>query len=323
MAKVDVIMPQMGESIAEGTLTKWLKSVGDAIERDDDLFEISTDKVDADIPAPTSGVLAEILVQEGETVEVNTIVARIETEAGAVAAPGSVPDAAVPEPESSVAAAVTASGPYTAAPPAGSPPAPPEAPIVRPPAEPAAAPPAASPPAEPGAGDGPATREDRLRTRSTPLVRKIAAEHEIDIAHVSGTGLGGRVTRDDILAYLERQPAAVEVGSEVPATTIVSPAATQPATTAATTAATSAAAAHIEAKVAVEIAVAKAITPAIVTPAIVTIAAVPGSPGRSSRRRNSDRCCKNNSSKIFHDKSPKILRTNVVFNDKIYNISIC
>ena len=236
MAKVDVIMPQMGESIAEGTLTKWLKSVGDAIERDDDLFEISTDKVDADIPAPTSGVLAEILVQEGETVEVNTIVGRIETEAGAVAAPGGVPDAAVPEPESSVAAAVPGSGPGTAAPPATSPPAPPEAPIVEPPAEPAAAPPAASPLAEHGAGDDPATREDRLRTRSTPLVRKIAAEHEIDIAHLSGTGLGGRVTRDDILAYLESQPAAVEVGSEVPATTILSPAATQPVTTAATTA---------------------------------------------------------------------------------------
>ena len=85
MAKVDVIMPQMGESIAEGTLTKWLKQIGESIERDEDLFEISTDKVDADIPSPTSGTLAEILVEEGATVEVNTIVARIETEAGAAA----------------------------------------------------------------------------------------------------------------------------------------------------------------------------------------------------------------------------------------------
>ena len=86
MSKVDVIMPQMGESIAEGTLTRWLKTVGAEVDRDEDLFEISTDKVDADIPSPAAGVLAEILVQEGETVEVNTIVARIETEVGAVAA---------------------------------------------------------------------------------------------------------------------------------------------------------------------------------------------------------------------------------------------
>ncbi|MCG8466980.1 MAG: hypothetical protein MJB57_02040, partial [Gemmatimonadetes bacterium] len=81
MSKVDVIMPQMGESIAEGTLTRWIKSIGDTVDRDEDLFEISTDKVDADIPSPAGGVLAEILVQEGETVEVNTIVARIETDA--------------------------------------------------------------------------------------------------------------------------------------------------------------------------------------------------------------------------------------------------
>ncbi|MFQ5679846.1 MAG: biotin/lipoyl-containing protein, partial [Gemmatimonadota bacterium] len=87
MANVDVIMPQMGESIAEGTLTKWLKRVGEPVERDEDLFEISTDKVDADIPAPASGVLAEILVDEGDTVEVNTVVARIDTEGRAGVTP--------------------------------------------------------------------------------------------------------------------------------------------------------------------------------------------------------------------------------------------
>ncbi|HJS46580.1 MAG TPA: biotin/lipoyl-containing protein, partial [Gemmatimonadales bacterium] len=86
MARVDVIMPQMGESIAEGTLSKWLKTVGDAVKRDEPIFEISTDKVDAEIPAPTAGVLAEIVVQEGQTVAVQTVVARIETEAGAAAA---------------------------------------------------------------------------------------------------------------------------------------------------------------------------------------------------------------------------------------------
>src|SRR5215216_6958694 len=98
MAKIDVIMPQMGESIAEGTLSRWIKKVGDAVQRDEPIFEISTDKVDAEIPAPNAGVLAEILVQEGQTVAVQTVVARIETEAGAVAAekPAAQPPAAPP-----------------------------------------------------------------------------------------------------------------------------------------------------------------------------------------------------------------------------------
>src|SRR6185312_11569425 len=96
MAKVDVIMPQMGESIAEGTLSRWIKKVGEAVKRDEPIFEISTDKVDAEIPAPTAGVLAEILVQEGETVAVQTVVARIETEAGAAAAVTKAPAAPSP-----------------------------------------------------------------------------------------------------------------------------------------------------------------------------------------------------------------------------------
>jgi pyruvate dehydrogenase E2 component (dihydrolipoamide acetyltransferase) len=172
MSKVDVIMPQMGESIAEGTLTRWIKSVGDQVDRDEDLFEISTDKVDADIPSPAAGILAEVLVQEGETVEVNTIVARIETDAsvGVTAAPPA------PTPE---AAEPPASQPATPAP-----------------AEPAPPPVAATD----GGGE---TREERLKTRSTPLVRKIAAEHGVDIAMVTGSGAGGRVTRDDIMAYID------------------------------------------------------------------------------------------------------------------------
>jgi len=97
MAKVDVIMPQMGESIAEGTLSRWIKQVGDQVKRDEPIFEISTDKVDAEIPSPAAGVLAEILVTEGQTVAVQTVVARIETEAGAVAAPSApAPSAAAP-----------------------------------------------------------------------------------------------------------------------------------------------------------------------------------------------------------------------------------
>jgi 2-oxoglutarate dehydrogenase E2 component (dihydrolipoamide succinyltransferase) len=201
MAKVDVIMPQMGESIAEGTLTKWLKSVGDPIERDEDLFEISTDKVDADIPAPSSGLLAEILVQEGETVEVNTVVARIETEATAVEA---APPAGTPD-----AAAAPAVAPVPEAPAAPTP-----GPTVETPTpSPQAAPPTATSgvPAASGDDEGPATREERLRTRSTPLVRKIAAEHGVDVAQVPGSGVAGRVTRDDIVAYIDSRPAAVEI----------------------------------------------------------------------------------------------------------------
>ena len=179
MAKVDVIMPQMGESIAEGTLTKWLKQVGESVERDEDLFEISTDKVDADIPSPASGTLVEVLVEEGATVEVNTVVARIETEAGAAAEAKSAEPAAQEAAEPAERAA-----PETAQPEAVG-------------AETAAAASASAPPAEPG------SKEDRLRTRSTPLVRKIAEEHGIDIAVVPGSGISGRVTRDDITAYIE------------------------------------------------------------------------------------------------------------------------
>jgi len=180
MAKVDVIMPQMGESIAEGTLTKWLKQIGDSIERDEDLFEISTDKVDADIPSPTSGTLVEILVEEGATVEVNTIVARIETEAGAAAEAPAPPPA---EEEVEVEAIAAAETPAT----------------TTPAADPAPAPVTTVPEsaAEPG------SREDRLQSRSTPLVRKIAAEHDVDISSVVGTGIAGRVTRDDITAHIE------------------------------------------------------------------------------------------------------------------------
>src|SRR6476660_298475 len=122
MARIDVIMPQMGESIAEGTLSKWLKKVGDAVKRDEPIFEISTDKVDAEIPAPNAGTLAEILVQEGQTVAVQTVVARIETEAGAGAA---VPQVAAPAP---APAAVPTPAPAAAPKPAQSAPAPAPAP---------------------------------------------------------------------------------------------------------------------------------------------------------------------------------------------------
>ena len=178
MARIDVIMPQMGESIAEGTISKWMKQVGDEVKRDEPIFEISTDKVDAEIPSPNAGVLAEILVQQGATVAVNTVVARIETEKGAaVTAP-----AAAPPP-----------------PPAAAAPAAPAAPPVARPAPPAEA----QRPMRPAAAPSDESAEERLRRRSTPLVRKIAAEHGIDITSVQGSGHAGRVTKSDIVGYIE------------------------------------------------------------------------------------------------------------------------
>jgi pyruvate dehydrogenase E2 component (dihydrolipoamide acetyltransferase) len=182
VARVDIIMPQMGESIAEGTLSKWLKKVGDEIKRDEPIFEISTDKVDAEIPAPAAGVLAEILVKEGETVAVQTVVARLETEKGAaVAAPSAKPDAAAAK------AGTPAPAPQREV-------APQAAPARQQPAAPAIAP--------PHSGNG-NSFEERLRAKSSPLVRKIAAEHGVNIATLQGSGVAGRVTKRDILGFIE------------------------------------------------------------------------------------------------------------------------
>ncbi|HTT68842.1 MAG TPA: 2-oxoglutarate dehydrogenase, E2 component, dihydrolipoamide succinyltransferase [Gemmatimonadales bacterium] len=202
MSRVDVVMPQMGESIAEGTLAKWLKKVGDAVKRDEPIFEISTDKVDAEIPAPSGGVLAEIKVPEGQTVPIQTVVAIIETEAGvgvsglgvgAAPAPASavapVPSPS-PKPQSPTPAAVAA--PITAAP---IPPTPkPQSPT-------------------PGSVE---SADERLRRRSTPLVRKIAADQGVDISTIPGTGHAGRVTKKDILGYIEASPAAAGAAAAVP-----------------------------------------------------------------------------------------------------------
>ena len=191
MARVDVLMPQMGESIAEGTLSKWLKKVGDEVKRDEPLFEISTDKVDAEIPAPSAGVLAEIKVQEGQTVPVQTLVAVIETDKAAAtstAAPSAAAQRALAPSEAAVAAA---------------PPPSPAPPVPRPP----------SPVPVTPKGDGAETAEDRLRKKSTPLVRKIAAEHRVDISTIPGSGFAGRVTKQDILGYIERAPAAPAPGA--------------------------------------------------------------------------------------------------------------
>ena len=185
----DVVMPQMGESIAEGTITKWLVKVGDKVERDQPLFEISTDKVDAEIPSPAAGVLTEILHQEGETVEVQKVVARIGEAGAAGAAPAKAPaPAAAPAPQSAAAPA----------------PAPP--PTAPAPAAPAAAAPSPARPAAPAAAPG--SVEERVRTFSSPLVRNIAKEHGIDLRQVAGTGIHGRVTKEDILGFIASGKAA-------------------------------------------------------------------------------------------------------------------
>jgi pyruvate dehydrogenase E2 component (dihydrolipoamide acetyltransferase) len=177
----DIIMPQMGESIVEGTITKWLKKPGDKVQRDEPLFEISTDKVDAEIPAPASGVLQEIKVTEGTTVGVNTIVGTIAVDGESAAAP-TKPSAPSPVAEK----------------------------------------PAATKTEEKKSAPAPSANEEEEEARSSPLVRKIAREHGINLSQVSGTGLGGRITKQDILSFIEgqgSQPASVETD------TFVSPAA--------------------------------------------------------------------------------------------------
>jgi 2-oxoglutarate dehydrogenase E2 component (dihydrolipoamide succinyltransferase) len=221
MATIDVIMPQMGESIAEGTLSRWIKKVGDAVKRDEPIFEISTDKVDAEIPAPAAGVLSEVLVQEGQTVAVQTVVARIDTEAAA--------GAAQPAPTRSEGPASAPAPPPAAA----APPAPKPAPVSAP-ATPA---PAASPAAEKASAGRVAesngeveTAEERLRRRSTPLVRKMAAEHGLDLSEIPGTGLAGRVTKNDVIGYIDSGVARRGSGAPAPAPALEPAAAPAPQT---------------------------------------------------------------------------------------------
>ncbi len=178
--KTDVVMPQMGESIFEGTITKWLKNVGDTVQRDEPLFEISTDKVDAEIPAPTTGVLSEIKVQAGTTVQVNTVVATIGGAAGA-AAPAPAPQAAPPLQQETAAKGGGGGGipsPFQAPAPQAS---------------------AAAEGEEEVSGD---------RVRTSPLVRKLAKESNVDLNKVQGTGMGGRITKEDIQAFIEKQKSA-------------------------------------------------------------------------------------------------------------------
>jgi pyruvate dehydrogenase E2 component (dihydrolipoamide acetyltransferase) len=210
VARIEVPMPQMGESIAEGTVSKWLKKVGEAVQRDEPILEISTDKVDAEIPAPSSGTLAEIVVSEGATVEVGTVVAYIDSDGRPPATNGKPAAEATPaEPRPAAEASSREPAPSLQLPPPASPP-----PVAPRPAAPAqAAAPTISAPAGAGAGTHAAdSAEERLRTRSTPVVRRIAEEHGIDISTIPGTGHAGRVTKHDILGFIEsgKEPTGAE-----------------------------------------------------------------------------------------------------------------
>jgi len=202
----DVVMPQMGESIVEGTLTKWLKKAGEHVERDEPLFEISTDKVDTEIPSPAAGVLKEVLVEEGKTVAISTVVGRIEEGAGngasapAPAAAKQAPAAAAPAP----AAAPTPK----AAEPIAEPDAQPEPPLA---AEPPSQTPS-QPPAAAAQADG-----DSQAGALSPLVRKMAREYGIDLRQVKGTGGGGRITKQDLEAYMSAQGARTMAQAGAPA----------------------------------------------------------------------------------------------------------
>ncbi len=201
----DIIMPQMGESIVEGTITKWLKKPGDKVQRDEPLFEISTDKVDAEIPAPASGILREIKVAEGTTVGVNTVVGTIAADGEAAAA---TPSKAAP------AAVASEKKPEEKKEEKKSAPAPPLA----------AAPTSTSSHKE----------EEEGEARSSPLVRKIAREHGVSLSQITGSGLGGRITKQDIMAFIERQsptqPAAAH-SAQAPAAAATQPATARPAAT--------------------------------------------------------------------------------------------
>jgi 2-oxoglutarate dehydrogenase E2 component (dihydrolipoamide succinyltransferase) len=181
----NVIMPQMGESVAEGTITKWMKKVGEHVDRDEPLFEISTDKVDAEIPSPAAGVLTQILVKENETVVINTVVAVIDGDGTGVAASAPA-EATAPHPES-----------------------------------PAPTPPTLATTVAPTAVPSPASEEQENgetgEVRTSPLVRRIAREHNVDLSDVKGTGLGGRVSKKDILDYLDQRRAGAPSAPPLPA----------------------------------------------------------------------------------------------------------
>jgi 2-oxoglutarate dehydrogenase E2 component (dihydrolipoamide succinyltransferase) len=203
----DVTLPQLGETVTEGTITQWFKKVGDTIAEDEPLFEVSTDKVDTEVPSPVSGVVTELLVEEGDTVDVGVVIAKVTATDEAAAGPAAAPAAA---PESD--------------------PAPPPAPAAAPTPPPAAAAPAAPPEPEPTAppepAPAPATAASDSRLLS-PVVRRLVSDHGLDPAAITGTGPGGRITRDDVLDYIDATGAAAQPAAAARA---APPAASAPST---------------------------------------------------------------------------------------------
>jgi pyruvate dehydrogenase E2 component (dihydrolipoamide acetyltransferase) len=245
-----VTMPRLGESVTEGTVTRWLKNEGDRVEADEPLLEVSTDKVDTEIPSPASGVLTSIKVQEDETVDVGVELAVIGdgTEAGD-SAPAEAPPAAAPEAAPVAEAAVAVAAPVAEAAPAAPPVAPPAPPVAPPtPAPVAAAPPAAPPaPSAPSAPsingaaqtDADGEDDDVAGTYLTPLVRKLATENNVDLSTVQGTGVGGRIRKADVLASAQKAAAAASATAPAAAPTASAPTASAPATSAPATSASS------------------------------------------------------------------------------------
>jgi pyruvate dehydrogenase E2 component (dihydrolipoamide acetyltransferase) len=201
---IDVVMPQMGESIAEGTVVKWLKKPGDKVERDEPLLEISTDKVDAEIPSPAAGTLAEVLAQEGQTVTVNSVIARIAAEGESAQAAPQPAAAAEPAPASEPAATSEPQPAPEPEPKAAAQPETTQSSVLSPQSS-----------VSPQSSDVSQSSEvddldERRRTKSSPLVRKIAKENDVDISQIKGSGVSGRVTKNDILDYLQQPPAKPE-----------------------------------------------------------------------------------------------------------------
>jgi len=234
----DVTLPALGESVTEGTVTRWLKAVGDSVAVDEPLVEISTDKVDTEIPSPVAGIVQEILVQEDETVEVGAVLARVGDQAAAPAgepappaatpatepAPAAAPPAPAPEPAAAAPAPPAAAPEQPAAPPAPPAPATPPAPAAAPPAP--APEPAAASPAPPATGA--ASEQDASYV--TPIVRKLAQQHGVDLSAVTGTGVGGRIRKEDVLQAASAVATSSPAASPAPVTAVATaPAATAPA----------------------------------------------------------------------------------------------
>ena len=215
---IDVVMPQMGESIVEGTLTKWLKKAGDRVERDEPLFEISTDKVDTEIPSPSAGTLSEIMVEEGKTVGINTVVGRISEGANGASAPAAASQPAVPAPPRQPAMPQVTPPAREVPPQAATSQAPPQAHVTP------------APPPQQREPEAPvATVVEETAGPLSPLVRKMARENNIDLSKVKGTGAAGRITKQDLENYLS-SPAQPQAQSQTQAAPSQAPPPTQVAT---------------------------------------------------------------------------------------------